>query len=400
MKRRDIYLQKMIDFKDKSLVKAITGVRRCGKSSLLDLYEQYLLDKGVKQEAIVRMNFESLDFDDIKTYKQLHTYIKERIQPKGMTYVLLDEVQMVEDWERAVNSLRLNKLADIYITGSNAYLLSSEISTLLSGRYVEIKMLPLSFKEFMDFNEYAQSDADKAFSQYLEFGGFPGLTELIDTPTTISPYLDGIYSTIIMRDVVQRNAVRDPALLENIVRFLASNICNLVSSKKISDYLTSAGRKTASETVDNYLKMLENAYIFYHIGRYDIKGKQHLKTQGKYYIVDTGIRNALAGRRGQNYGSVLENIVYFELLRRGYDVSIGRFNDLEVDFVATMPDDILYVQVTATMMDASSQERELQPLRQIPDNYRKIVLTMDQTPLRDFDGIRNEYLLDFLQHDQ
>ena len=399
MKNRDLYLQKLLAFKDKSLVKVISGVRRCGKSSLLDLLEQHLLHDGVSQDAIIRINFESLNFDEIKTYSQLHEYVKARIKPNGMTYILLDEVQMIESWERAVNSLRLINTADIYVTGSNAYLLSSEISTLLSGRYVEIKMLPLSFKEFIDFNNLEAADAETAFGRYLEFGGFPGISELMDNTATISPYLDGIYNTIIMRDVVQRNAVRDPALLDNIVRFLSGNIGNMVSAKKISDYLTSAGRKTSSETVENYMKMLENAFIFYRIGRYDIKGKQRLKTQGKYYIVDTGIRNELSGERGQDYGSILENIVYLELLRRGYTISIGRFNNLEIDFVASKPNELVYVQVTATMMDEVTRDRELEPLRQIPDNYRKIVLSMDRIAFKDYEGITNEYLLDFLLED-
>jgi len=396
MKNRDLYLQKLLDFKDKSLVKVITGVRRCGKSFLLDLFEQHLLSEGVTQDSIIRINFESLDFDEIKTYRQLHEHVKKRIEPNGMTYILLDEVQMIENWERAVNSLRLIKTADIYITGSNAHLLSSEISTLLSGRYIEIKMLPLSFKEFVDFNDLKTADTEIAFDHYLEFGGFPGVSELMDKTVTISPYLNGIYNTIIMRDVVQRNAVRDPALLDNIIRFLSGNIGNMVSAKKISDYLTSSGRKTTSETVENYIKMLENAFIFYHIGRYDIKGKQRLKTQGKYYVVDIGIRNELSGERGQDYGSVLDNIVYLELLRRGYSISIGRFNNLEIDFVASKPDERLYVQVTATMLDETTRARELKPLSQIPDNYRKIILSMDKTAFRDYEGITNEYLLDFL----
>jgi predicted AAA+ superfamily ATPase len=397
MKQREQYLKQLISFRDKSVVKVITGVRRCGKSSLLDLFEQHLLDSGVPAASIIRMNFESLDFDEVKNYRQLHEAVKTRLQPNGTNYILLDEVQQVDQWEKAVNSLRLLKNIDLYITGSNAWLLASELSTLLSGRYVEIKMLPLSFKEYLDFNDYAaQGDVLPYFNQYLEFGGFPGVTELRDHPTSIRPLINGIYNTIIMKDVVQRNAVRDPALLESAVRFLCGNVGKTVSTKRVSDYLTSAGRKTSSDTIDNYLKMLESAFIFYRARRYDLKGKLHLKTQEKFYIVDIGIRNDLIGFRGDDYGFTLENIVYFELLRRGYEVSIGKLGALEVDFVATKPDKIAYYQVTASMLDESVRERELAPLRGISDNYEKVILSMDKTPVTDFEGIRNVNLLDFL----
>ena len=397
MKKRDAYLNQLIALKDKSPIKVITGVRRCGKSSLLDLYEEYLLSVGVKPAAIVRMNFESLEFDEIRDYRQLNDYVAQRIADEPKTYVLLDEVQMVEEWERAVNSLRLDQRLDIYITGSNGHLLASELSTLLSGRYVELHMLPLSFKEFLAFNDYdASGDIQGRFNQYMERGGLPGITEFRDQESAIRSYISGIYSTIIMKDVVTRNSVRDPALLENVIRFMAGNIGNPVSSKKISDYLTSAGRKTSSETIDNYLRMLTNAYVFYRVGRYDLKGKQQLKTQGKYYIVDTGIRGELVGKRGQDYGFVLENVVYFELLRRGFEVKIGSLSGLEIDFIATKPDQTIYYQVTATMLSDDVRERELRPLKAIADNYEKVVLSLDRTPMTDFDGIRNVNLLDFL----
>ena len=397
MKKRDLYLSRLAALKDKSPIKFITGVRRCGKSSLLDLYEEYLLSTGVKTEAILRMNFESLDFDDIRDYRQLNEYITERISNEKKTYILLDEVQTVREWERAVNSLRLNTKLDIYITGSNGHLLSSELSTLLAGRYIEIHMLPLSFREFLDFNDYDMDDGLKDyFDLYLEIGSLPGLTELRDQKTAIRPYINGIYNTIIMKDIVQRNEIRDYALLENVVRFMAGNIGNHVSSKKISDYLTSSGRKTSSETVDNYLHMLQNAYVLYRVGRYDLKGKQTLKTQGKYYFVDTGIRGELVGKRGQDYGSLLENIVYFELLRRGFSVKTGAISGQEVDFVAYKPDKTAYYQVTATMLAEETRERELRALRAIPDNYEKTVLSMDKTPLTDYNGIKNVYLPEWL----
>ncbi|GHS90607.1 ATPase [Synergistales bacterium] len=400
MKNRDAYLRQLILFRDKSPIKVITGVRRCGKSTLLDLFEQYLLDDGVFMESIIRMNFESLDFDDIKNYKDLHKRVRERLDhsaTRAMNYVLLDEVQCVAEWEKAVNSLRLLPNTDIYITGSNAHLLASELSTLLSGRYVEIKMLPLSFKEYLDFNDYGVGgDIAEHFNQYLTYGAFPGVTEIREHKETIRPFLSGIYNTILIKDVVSRGTVRDPALLDSVMRFLCANIGNPVSVKSVSDYLTSAGRKTAGDTIDNYLALLESAFILYKARRFDVRGKAHLKTQGKYYLVDTGIRNELLGFRGHDYGAELENVVYFELLRRGFDVSIGKVGALEVDFVATKPDKVLYCQVTASMLDERTRERELAPLRGIADNYEKIVLSMDKTPYTDFDGVLNVNLLDFL----
>jgi len=387
----------MIGLKDNSLVKVITGVRRCGKSSLLDLFEQHLLESGVNSSSIIRMNFESMEFDDIRDYKALNSYVTERITGNGKTYVLLDEVQTVLEWERAVNSFRLDKTLDIYITGSNGHLLSSELSTLLSGRYIEIHMLPLSFLEFLDFNGLdTTGDIDKHFNLYIRRGGLPGVTELGGNDAVIRDYINGIYNTIFVKDIVQRNEVRDPALLENVIRFMAGNIGNSISVKKISDYLTSGGRKTSSETIDNYLHMLTNAFVLYRASRYDLKGKQQLKTQGKYYIVDVGIRNELVGKRGQDYGFVLENIVYFELLRRGYNVAIGALAGLEVDFVATNPDKTVYYQVTATMLAEETRERELRPLRAIQDNYEKIVLSMDRTPMTDYGGIKAVNIVDFL----
>ncbi|MDR1966412.1 MAG: ATP-binding protein [Synergistaceae bacterium] len=396
MKNRDLYLRQLIAFKDKSPVKVITGVRRCGKSTLLDLYAQYLLEEGTSPKSIIRMNFESLEYDGIKTYRQLDEYIDCNLTPSGMNYVLLDEIQQVEGWEKAVNSLRLAGNIDIYITGSNAQLLSSELSTFLSGRYVEIRMLPLSFAEFLDFNGLRDGrDMDGCFNEYLRYGGFPGIAEIREIPSAISQLLHGIYNTIIMKDVIQRNLVRDPALLDSVTRFLCGNVGNALSTKKISDFLTSSGRKTNSETIDNYLHMLEGAYFIYKARRYDLKGRMHLKTQGKFYIVDTGIRNELMGMRG-DYGFLLENVVYLEFLRRGYEVSIGKLGPLEVDFVATKPDKTVYCQVSATILDEKTRERELTPLRNIPDNYEKIILSMDRTPMTDFNGVRNMNLLDFL----
>ena len=398
MKNRDLYLNQLIKFKDKKLIKVITGLRRSGKSTLLSLFENHLITSGVDRNHIIRMNFESFEFDEITNYKELHAYINKRIlDPDKRHYILLDEVQQVSSWERVINSFLVDANVDIFITGSNAYLLSSELSTLLSGRYVEIKMQPLSFKEYIEFlDSDKEMNLPEKFNQYLEYGGLPTIVELLDNPDTIGPFLEGIYNTVLMKDVIERNGVRDAALLESILKFIAANIGSIVSTKKISDYLTSSGRKTTSDTIDNYLKMLENAFIIYKANRYDLKGKMFLKTLEKYYIVDIGIRNRLIGLRNTDYGHVLENIVYLELLRRGYEVSIGKIGSLEVDFVASKPNEKIYYQVSATIMDEKTRERELRPLESISDNYPKYILTMDQTLFNDYSGIRVKNIIDFL----
>lgn len=397
MKSRDLYLNQLIKFKDKSLIKVITGLRRSGKSTLLSLFENYLGENGVDKKHIIRMNFESFEFDDITSYKDLHKYINDRIVDNKRHYILLDEIQQVPSWEKVVNSLLVDKDVDIYITGSNAYLLSSELSTLLSGRYVEIKMQPLSFKEYLYFIE---SDKEinlvEEFNQYLRYGGLPTVIELLDTPELIGPFLEGIYNTVLIKDVIERNGVRDAALLESILKYIAANVGSIVSTKKISDYLTSSGRKTTSDTIDNYLKMLESAFIIYKANRYDLKGKMLLKTYEKYYMVDIGIRNRLTGLQNKDYGHVLENVVFLELLRRGYEVSIGKIGSLEVDFVATKPDERIYYQVSATIMDEKTRARELRPLEAISDNYPKYILTMDQTIYNDYSGIKIKNIIDFL----
>lgn len=400
MKRRDLYLDQLIQFRDKPLIKVVTGIRRCGKSTLLSLFEEHLLNSGVHADHIIRINFEALEFEDIVTYKALYSYIKNKMTSKDKHYIILDELQQVDSWERAINSLLVDSNVDIYITGSNAYLLSSELSTLLSGRYVEIKMLPLSFKEYLDFNDFTGFDRTDSvhalFETYMKFGGLPIVSELMGHPDTIAPFLTGIYNTVVMKDVIQRNKLRDPALLESVLKFIAANIGSIVSTKKISDFLTSSGRKTTSDTIDNYLKMLEDAFIIYRANRYDLKGKLFLKTLEKYYIVDTGIRNQLTGLRNTDYGHMLENIVYFELLNRGFSVSIGKVGTLEVDFVATSADTKIYYQVAATIMDKQTRDRELRPLQAITDHYEKIILTMDRTTYKDFNGIKNINILDFL----
>ena len=398
MKNRDLYLNQLIQFKDNKLIKVITGLRRSGKSTLLSLFEHHLISSGINEKQIIRMNFESFVFDDITNYKELHAYIKEHIiDSTKKHYILLDEVQQVSSWEKVINAFLVDANVDIYITGSNAYLLSSELSTFLSGRYVEIKMQPLSFKEYLDFLELGEDMTHKeAFNQYLQYGGLPTVVELLDNKDTIGPFLEGIYNTVLMKDVIERNGVRDAALLESILKFIAANIGSIISTKKISDYLTSSGRKTTSDTIDNYLKMLENAFIIYKANRYDLKGKMFLKTLEKYYIVDIGIRNRLTGLSNTDYGHILENIVYLELLRRGYDVTIGKIGSLEVDFVATKTNETVYYQVSATIMDEKTRERELKSLKSIQDNYPKYVLTMDETIFNDYEGIKVKNIIDFL----
>jgi predicted AAA+ superfamily ATPase len=395
MVRRDIYLNQLIKLKGAAPVKVISGIRRCGKSTLLDLFEEHLLKEGTPPGSIIRMNFELGEFDSIGNYRELSAYIESRLPKRKKAFVLLDEVQQVSGWEKAVNSLRAGGKADLYLTGSNSFMLSSELSTLLSGRYMEIKMLPLSFKEYREFNP-AMNVQDQ-FTAYLEYGGFPGLHEMGNDENLIRFYLSGIYNTILMKDVMTHYSLRDADLLEKVVRFTAANIGNLVSAKKISDYLTSSGRKTSHETIDNYLKMLESAYFLYRAPRYDLKGKELLKTQGKYYIADTGLRFWSLGRKGIDMGSILENLAYLELLRRGHQVFVGSLHgDLEVDFVAQKDGIKTYYQICQTLQPDYVLERELKPLQAINDNYEKIILSQDRNPFNDFDGIRHLNIIDWL----
>ncbi len=399
MKNREEYLIKLLHYKDKPLIKVITGIRRCGKSTLLQLFKKKLLDSGVPKNHIIFMNFESFAFDHITTPGALHSYLQKKLTQSNYThYLLLDEIQMVPSWEKVINSLLVDARVDIYITGSNAYLLSSELATLLSGRYVEIKMLPLSFKEYLNFTKPSSlQNVQQSFQQYMEYGSFPTVVDLLTHPETIGPFLEGIFHTVLVKDVIHRNEIRDSALLENLLKFIASNIGSIVSTKKISDYLISNGRKTTPDTIDNYLQMLEKAFIIYKAPRYDLKGKLFLKTLEKYYLVDIGIRNQLCGLRNVDIGHLLENIVFLELLRRGYEVSIGKIGPLEVDFVARKAKDIHYFQVSATILDENTRNRELKPLQEINDNYSKTILTLDQTPFIDYAGIKVVHLIDFLR---
>lgn len=396
---RDNYLERLKAFKDNKLIKVITGIRRCGKSTLLELFKEYLKGEGVSDDNIIHINLELMKYDDVRDYKTFYNLITEKIKNNGRCYLLIDEIQQVDKWEKAINSMNVEFNVDIYITGSNAYLLSSEISTLLSGRYVEIKMLPLSFKEYLEFDHLPHDwTLEDKFNQYLKFGSLPAVPTLPQDNTTINEFLLGIYNTVIVKDVISRNNIKDIGLLEQIVKYVVANTGNIISANKISGYISSQGRgeTTKATTVSNYLDMLEKAYIIYPVKRYDIKGKEQLKNLAKYYVVDTGIRNMLMGYSDSDFGHVLETIVYLELIRRGYQVFIGKWYELEVDFIAVKQDEKKYYQVCLTLMDEKVKERELAPLKTIPDNYEKTILSMDKTYITDYEGIKFENIIDFL----
>lgn len=430
LKKRDIYLNKLIGFKDTEPIKVITGIRRCGKSSLLKLMIQFLLEQGINEEQIININFESYDFRKMNV-DELYHYVKNKIIPHKKMYMFFDELQRIDSWEDAVNSFRVDFDCDIYITGSNAYLLSSEYSTYLSGRCVEIKMLPLSFEEFLEFHEFKikeltdalnkkrrvvydknnlQYNIEDIFNAYLRFGGMPGISEVGLEQEKAFTLLDGVYSTVIVRDILEREKRRgqqritDSFLLRKIVLFLADNIGNNISISNIGNVLVNEGlleendrkKSPSAHTVQAYVEALLESYFFYDIKRFDIKGKEYLRTLGKYYIVDIGLRNYLLGFRDIDRGHILENIVYFELLKRGYDVSIGKIDNLEIDFIATKQDEKIYFQVTESMTNDDVRKRELTPLMKIDDNYEKIILTLDQDDFVSYKGIKCINLIDWL----
>lgn len=406
---RPIYLNRLIEFKDKDIVKIVTGIRRCGKSTLLDLYEDHLRSSGVKPENILHMNMESLQHRDLLGYLAFYDYVSNHIVEGEKNYLIFDELQAVTHWEKAIESFRLDFDVDIYITGSNAYLLSTEFSTLLSGRYVEIRLLPLSFAEFLTFYSFEPSvTMEDKFQKYLQFGGMPILKQFDFNTARVNEVLEGIYSTVILRDVLQRNKATDQALLSKLVMFLADNIGSVTSPNNIGNVLLNEGdidrtkgkSSVAGKTVDKYIGMLKSAFIFYSVSRYDIKGKQLLKTLGKNYIIDLGFRNMLLGYRDVDRGHILENVVFLELLRRDYRVSIGKIGETEVDFIAEKPDEKLYIQVTETMTGEATRERELRPLRLINDNYEKIVLSMDKSFIKSYEGIKAINIIDFLLEEQ
>lgn len=430
LKKRDLYLKKLIAFQDTEPVKIITGIRRCGKSSLLKLMIDHLQASGIADEQIISMNFESYAFQTM-TADSLYNYVKEHIIPDKRMYFFFDEIQKVNEWENAVNAFRVDFDCDIYVTGSNAYLLSSDFTTYLSGRFVEIKLLPLSFREFLDFHGFnireeqsafggrrksifdengEQYQLSEAFASYMRFGGMPGIADVGLDQEKALILLDGIYSTVVIRDILEREKQRgqkqitDPLLLRKIILFLADNVGNSVSLSSVGHTLANEGllkgdhRKgtPSTSTVQSYVNALLESYFFYEIKRFDIKGKQYLRTLGKYYIVDIGLQNYLLGFRDRDIGHVIENIVYFELLRRGYDVAIGKIDKFEVDFIATTADDKKYIQVTETMLSEDVRNRELKPLKKIQDNYDKIVLSLEPGLDTSYDGIKSLNLIDWL----
>lgn len=388
---RKQYLDKLIHLKDKQIIKVVTGVRRCGKSTLLKQFEQYLVENGTSKEQIISINFEDISFDNLLDYHALHQYITDKLISDRKYYVFLDEIQAVPNFQKAVDSLFLKDNVDIYITGSNAHMLSGELATLLSGRYIEIPMLPLSFAEYA---ELVGTDIRTAWKNYFTSGGFPYASQIEDEEIR-RDYLDGIYHTVLLKDVAARKRINDIELLKSIIKFMFDNVGNMVSSKKIADSLTSFGRKTSSITAENYVTALCEAFILYKVGRYDIQGKQHLKSLEKYYIVDVGLRKLLLGNRNRDIGHILENIVYLELLRKGYRVSIGKVGDLEIDFVTEKDGEKAYYQVSATVMSENTFAREITPLKRINDNYPKYIITMDEMPM-DEDGIKIVNIIDFL----
>ena len=401
---RPEYMNQLIEHKDVDLIKIVTGIRRCGKSSLLDLFQQYLIDNGVDETHIIHMNLESLQYRNLTDAFSFYDYVSERISKNGKTYLIFDELQVVNHWEKAIESFRLDFDVDIYITGSNAYLLSTEFSTLLSGRYVEIRMLPLSFKEFLTFYEFESSiSIEEKFQKYLQFGGMPILREYKLNEARSNQALEGIYSTVILRDILQHNDQASQNTLQKIMLFLCSNIGSITSPNNIGNILSNEGdiqsgknKSIAGKTVEKYISMLCSAFVFYSASRYDVKGKQLLKTLEKYYIIDMGFRNMLLGYRDADRGHILENIVFLELIRRDYRVYIGKIGETEIDFVAEKPNEKIYIQVTESMQSPETRERELKPLQMIPDNYEKIVLSMDRSYINSYDGIKSLYLIDWL----
>ena len=384
MIERTEYLNFLKKLKDKNIIKVVTGIRRCGKSTLFELYKKYLLENGVNKNQIISLNFENPKDMIFNDWKELYTYIENKLLPDKMNYIFLDEIQVIPNFEKTVDGLFINKKVDLYITGSNSYMLSGELATYLTGRYMQIHMLPLSFKEYL--NHYGSDNELKKYDTYIQNGGFPYLLNLNEDKDLIRNYLDGIYNTVLMKDVISRNNIKDTMMLESIIKFIFDNIGQLVSTNKISNTLNSNNRKNSVNTVESYLTNLIDSYIIYKISRYDIKGKEYLKTGDKYYVCDLGLRNYLLGGV-KDYGSILENIIFLELKRRGYEIYIGKYDDEEVDFVIKNNDGIKYIQVALSVRDEDTLKRELTSLKNIKDNYPKYLITLDYDT-NDFDGIK------------
>lgn len=403
MIERTNYIEKLLGWKDEQVIKVVTGIRRCGKSTLLRQYQDALRQRGVSEEQIISVNFEELENEPLLDYHALYDHIKARLCGGRMTYIFLDEIQKVPFYEKAVDSLYVKENTDIYLTGSNAYMLSGDLATLLTGRYVELSMLPLSFGEYC---RAVGCTGEAALNEYMRYGGMPYIAAMDKTPDKADTYLEGIYNTVIVRDIEDRQArretdpakrkVTDIALLKSIARFLAGSVGSPISIKSVSDYLISGGRKVSPNTVDDYMEALRESFVFYPVERFDIVGKQLLRANKKWYIVDLGLRNQILPRSNYDLGFSIENIVYFELLRRGYQVNIGKYGAAEVDFVARKRDEIAYYQVTASMTAPETFEREMRPLRSIRDNYEKTVLTLDRFSTGNYEGIRVANIIDWL----
>ena len=386
MIKREEYFEKLLKCKDKGLIKVITGVRRCGKSTLLLMYKDYLLENGVNDKHIIFINFEDLDNEELTDYKVLYKYINDLILDDDKYYIILDEIQNVKEFQKTIDSLYLKKNVDIYITGSNAYMLSSEIATLISGRYVQIEMLPLSYKEYREGTK--GSGKEESLMSYIENSSFPQVIQFANEKELVKDYIENLFNTIVVKDILNRNKISDIIVFKSILRFIIDNIGATISSKKISDYLTADGRKVDAKTVEKYINAMMESYILYQVKRYDIKGKQYLKSQEKYYIVDVGFKHSLVPNSRLDIGHIMENIVYLELIRRGYKVYIGKANEYEIDFMANKDDVIKYIQVSASIRDSSTYEREIRPFKSISDNYEKIILTLDNDLGENDNGIK------------
>lgn len=391
---RKEYLERLRNLKHKKLIKIVTGIRRCGKSTVLEMFRDELLKSGVRKNQIIFLNFEDYDNKHLLNPDELYSYIKQRLS-SDMNYIFLDEIQRVENFPEIVDSLYIKKNVDIYMIGSNSSLLSSEIATLISGRYVEIKMLPLSFKEFVLATKQ-ENNLSQAYRQYIQTSSFPYVLDLLQTPNEINSYLEGIYNTILVKDIIDRKKISDTQVLKSVTQFLFDNIGLELSSKKIADTLTSNGRKSDSKTIEKYITSLEESFIIYKASRYNIKGKEYLKSLEKYYVSDIGLRNFMLGKKAMDAGHILENIVYLELLRRGYKVYVGKIDDMEIDFVAQNEQGNTYIQVSASVRDENTLARELKPLKAVKDNYPKIILTLDDDPDGDYDGIIRKNALDWI----
>jgi len=394
MKIRKSYLDKLIQYRDNDFIKVITGVRRSGKSSLLALFKEYLLNQGVEEKQIIEINYEKFQFDDLKEGSSLHVYLKQKKVDGKRMYFLIDEVQELSEWAKVINSLRVSFNADIYVTGSNARMFSGEHLTYLSGRYIEIKVLPLSFKEFLDFKGYEEKMAEDYFNEYLRIGSFPAVS-LAGQQELVEAILSGLFDSIFTRDIILRGNIRDEGSFYKVAKFVFENIGNSTSANAIKNTMISSGHKITSDTVDNYLQLMCDAHMLYQCERYDIRGKERLKTNGKYYVVDTGLRNKLIGYRQGNLGHVIENIVFLQLMRLGYEVNVGKNMSNEVDFIAVKGMDRLYFQVSLSALDELTYEREMNSLLKINDQYPKYLITMDKINLSK-EGIIHVNLFDFL----